>query len=340
VIERSLCVSGRHPRTAWGFIASRSGEEWLLYMVSSENEQVTDADAAAQQAAEVAVELTETSQLQDRRRLTLALNGIARSASKVAGQGTGIARRGTDLARRGMARRGGGIAWQRGGGVAKRGAAAVQRGAWTARHGAGAFGNWLTAQVMAMAPRLTIRDQATLRAQFPGRSEDEIAELLIERAARAAAAVGGATGAWAALPTLPAFPAEVAAETLAVVGIEIKLVAELHEAYGVPATGAPADRARAYIAAWAHRRGFFMVPGGLLLVAGSPMARQLRRRLAARVRRSTFSLSPLFTGAVAGVILNRRETRRLGREILEDLRRRPMISAEQISGQPLTDPRD
>src|SRR5580698_6913408 len=105
-------------------------------MVSSENEQVTDADAAAQQAAEVAVELTETDQLEDRRRLTLALNGIARSASRVAGQGSGIARRGTDLARRGS-----GMARERGGGAAKRSAAAVQRGAWTARHGAGSFGN-------------------------------------------------------------------------------------------------------------------------------------------------------------------------------------------------------
>jgi len=66
----------------------------------------------------------------------------------------------------------------------------------------------------------------------------------------------------------------------------------------------------------------------------------LRRRLAARVRRSTFSLSPLFTWAVAGVVLNRRETRRLGRDIVEDLRRRPVVSAERISGPPLTDPRD
>lgn len=191
-----------------------------------------------------------------------------------------------------------------------------------------------------MGPRLKIRDQATLRAQFPSRSDEQIAELLIERAASAAAAVGGATGAWAALPVLPAFPAEVAAETLAIVGIEIKLVAELHEAYGVPAEGTAADRARAYVGAWAHRRGVFMVPGGLLLVAGSPLARQLRRRLAARVRRSTFSLSPLFTGAVAGMILNRRETRRLGRDIVADLRRRPVISAEVIGDPPLTDPRD
>ena len=97
--------------------------------------------------------------------------------------------------------------------------------------------SWLTGQVVAMGPRLRIRDQATLRAQFPGQSDDEIAQRLIERAARAAAAVGGTTGAWAALPVLPAFPAEVAAETLAVVGIEVKLVAELHEIYGMARRG-------------------------------------------------------------------------------------------------------
>src|SRR6202041_3056129 len=129
---------------------------------------------------------------------------------------------------------------------------------------------------------------------------DDIAGLLVERAARATAAVGGATGACAALPVLPAFPVEVAAETLAVVGIEIKLLAELHEIYGMPAAGSAADRARAYIGAWASRRGVYQVDGGLLLIAGSPLARQLTRRLAARVRRSTFALAPLFTRMLAG----------------------------------------
>jgi hypothetical protein len=232
---------------------------------------------------------------------------VARSAGRV-GRGTSLTKRGTDAARLGT-------------GAAKRGAQAARRGAGTAGRGASLAGNWLAAQVVAMGPRLRIRDQATLRAQFPGRSDDEIAALLIQRAALAAAAVGAATGAWAALPALPAFPAEIAEETLAVVGIEIKLVAELHEVYGVPATGSATERAGAYIAAWAHRRGVFMVPGGLLLVAGSPLARQLRRRLAGRVRRSTFSLSPFFTGALAGAVLNRGETRRLGRDIHEDLRR-------------------
>jgi hypothetical protein len=280
-------------------------------MASSENEHVEETEAA-RKAAEVAVELSETGQPPDRRRLIRALRSVSRSAGYAVGRGAGI---GANLAR---------------------------RGASTASRGAVSLLNWLTAQVIAMGPRLRIRDQASLRAQFPGRSDEEIAELLVDRAARAAATVGGATGAWAALLTLPAFPAEVAAETLAVVGIELKLVAELHEAYGAPAPGNAAERARSYLAAWAHRRGVFMVPGGLLLVTGSPLARQLRRRLAARVRRSTFSLSPLFTGAVAGAILNRRETRKLGSDILDDLKKRgrPIDRGDAITGPPITDPRD
>jgi hypothetical protein len=296
-------------------------------MSSSESMNVEETEAA-QQAAEVAVELSETDRPRDRRRLARALNGVAHSAGRGArvagrgaGRGAGVARRGVGAARRGAGR---GAGW----------------GAGTASRGAASLLNWLTAQVIAMGPRLKIRDQATLRGQFPGRTDEEIAELLIDRAARAGATVGGATGAWAALPSLPAFPAEVAAETLAVVGIELKLVAELHEAYGVPATGNAAERGRAYLAAWAHRRGVSVIPGGLLLVAGSPLARQVRRRLAARIRRSTFSLGPLFTGAVAGAVLNRGEVKRLGRDIVDDLRRRPVVRVEPVSGPPLPGPRD
>ena len=204
---------------------------------------------------------------------------------------------------------------------ARSGARVTGRGMRAARRGMGAGTGWLAAHVVAMAPRLRVRDQAGLREQFPGLGAEDIADALIEGAARASAAVGAAVGAWAALPVLPAFPAEVATETLALVGIEIKLVAELHEAYGLPAAGNAAERMAAYVAAWAHRRGVFMVPGGLILAAGSPLARQLRRRLAARAARSAFSLGPLLSGAAAGAILNRRETRRLGQDIRTDLRR-------------------
>jgi hypothetical protein len=205
--------------------------------------------------------------------------------------------------------------------TAQSAAQAAGRGGRAAQRGMSSAVTWLAGQVEAMGPRLVIRSQQTLRLQFPGRTDGEIAELLVERAGRASAAVGGATGAWAALPVLPAFPVEVLSETLAVIGIELKLVAELHEALGMPAQGSGTDRARAYLAAWAHRRGVFALPGGIVLAAGSPLGRMLRRRLAARIRRSTFSLAPLFTGAVAGAVLNRRETRKLGRDVLADLRR-------------------
>jgi hypothetical protein len=246
-------------------------------------------EAVARDAADAAVELSETDQPENRRRLADVLGGVARH-----GAGTAL------------------------------------RGAGTAGRGTASAASWLSAQVLAMGPRLRIRDRAALRAQFPGRSDEEIADLLVERAARATAAVGGATGVWAALPVLPAFPAEIAAETLAIAGVEVKLVAELHEVYGAPAPGGSADRARAYVASWAYRRGVYTVPGGLLLVVGSPLAGQLRRRLTARVRRSAFSLAPLLTGAVAGVIINGRETRKLGRNIRADLRKRPMGDSPAI----------
>ncbi len=210
--------------------------------------------------------------------------------------------------------------------AAAAGARAAGRGTRVVRQRAGSGTGWLVGQVVAMAPRLRVRDQAALHAQFPGQSAEEIADALIEHAAHAAAAAGGAAGLAAALPVLPAYPAEVVAETLVVVGIELKLVAELHEAYGASAPGNFAERMSAYTAAWAHRRGVFMLEGGLILAAGSPLARLLRRRLIARVGRSAVSLGPLLTGAAAGAIFNSRETKRLGRDIRRDLRRRALGS--------------
>jgi len=199
---------------------------------------------------------------------------------------------------------------------------AARRCAHVTRRGVASGSRWLSGQVIAMAPRLPVRDLAVLRAQFPGRSPEELADALIDGAARASAAVGAAVGAWAVLPFLPAAGAEIATETLSVVGIEIKLVAELHEVYGMRAPGGVIDRMTSYVGAWAQRRGVALAPGGLVLAAGSPLGRQLQRRLAARAGRSIFSLGPLLTGAVAGAMINRRETRKLGRMIRDDLRRR------------------
>jgi hypothetical protein len=247
-------------------------------------EPETQLDDIAQRAAEVASDVTEAKRPQDQRKILAAFTRAATSGARAVGRGTRAARSGAGAARRGI-------------------------------------GTWLAAQVTVMAPRLRVRDQAVLREQFPGQSADEIADALIEGAAHASAAAGGAVGVWAALPVLPAWPAEIVAETLLVVGIEIKLIAELHEAYGMPAPGNFAERMSAYVASWAHRRGVFMIPGGVVIAAGSPLARQLRRRLAARAGRSAFSLGPLLTGATLGALLNSHETRRLGQQVRRDLRR-------------------
>jgi hypothetical protein len=180
---------------------------------------------------------------------------------------------------------------------------------------------WLTAEVLAMAPRLPVRDQQRLRAQFPGLGPEELADALIHGAARSAAVVGAAAGAAMVLP-LPTAPVEILVETMAVVGIEIKLVAELHEVYGMRAPGSTPERMLAYVGAWAHRSGVALAPAGLILVAGSPLRRRLQRRLLARAGRSSVSLAPLLTGTVAAALLNRRETRRLGNDVRDNLRRR------------------
>ena len=244
-------------------------------------EPETEPTEIALRAAEVATEITEAEEPQERRRLMSAFTRAATAGARAAGRGTRAVRR---------------------------------------RAGSGT--DWLVGQVVAMAPRVRVRDRAALQAQFPGQSAEDIADALIDGAARAAAAAGGAAGMAAALPVMPAFPAEIVAETLVVVGIELKLVAELHEAYGAPAPGNFTERTSAYLAAWAHRRGVFMVEGGLIIAAGSPLARVLRRRLTAKAGRSAVSLGPLLTGAAAAAVFNSRETKRLGRDIRRDLRRR------------------
>jgi hypothetical protein len=262
-----------------------------------------------ERVAELAGQISEAETESRRRRLALGLprlaRGLPRQALGLPRQALGLPRQAMGLPRQAMglprlAGRGGRSTWS-----------GLQSG-----------GRWLATQVLAMAPRLPVRSGQTLRGQFPGRTPDEIADALIEGAARAAAGVGAAVGASMVLPVVPAVPVEIGVETMAVVGIELKLVAELHEVYGMRAPGSRADRMMAYVDAWAHRRGIGLAPGGLVLAVGSPLRRRLERRLIARAGRSATSLGPLLTGAAAGALLNRRETRKLGREIRDDLRGR------------------
>lgn len=189
-------------------------------------------------------------------------------------------------------------------------------------------GRWLTDLLIDVTPRIPLRDLATLRAQHPGLSPDDLAETLISGAAKATGAVGAAGGALAAIeftapPTLLTAPAQIAAETLLIAAIEVKLIAELHEVYGAAVAGPARQRALAYLSAWTNRRGInALEPGALRFALGGPAKAALRRRVVRRAGTNLSTLGPLFTGAVAGSIVNHRETRRVGEQVRGDLRRR------------------
>ncbi|MGO9780733.1 MAG: hypothetical protein ACLPKE_06260 [Streptosporangiaceae bacterium] len=253
---------------------------------------------------------------------------LVRRGSDLARRSPDLVRRGSDLARRSpdLVRSGPDLV-RRGSAGTRRGTGVVGRGTRLAGRGVQRGSRWLAGEVLALAPRLPVRDQATLRGQFPGKSPDELADALIEGASRASAAVGATVGIWSVLPVAPAFPAEIVTETLTLVGIEIKLIAELHEVYDMRPPGDFASRMTAFVGAWAHRGGVTLTPGGVVLAMGSPLGRRLQRRLAARAGRSAISLGPLLTGAAAGALLNRRETRRLGQEIHDELRKRSPTAA-------------
>ena len=203
------------------------------------------------------------------------------------------------------------------------------RGGRVAVKGAGYGGRALADRLLVAAPRIPVRSLATLRSQYPGISDSEqLADLLVTGACRASAALGAGVGAAAMLPVPPAMPVEIAAETLAVAAVEIKLIAELHEVYGQPATGNTAQRGAAYVTAWSNRRGIdraaLLKPAGLVAVAvGSDVRKRLGKRLTRSSLRRLPSLMPLLIGAGIGANINRRDTRKLAGEVRDDLRGRP-----------------
>ncbi len=186
---------------------------------------------------------------------------------------------------------------------------------------------WMADTVADIAPHVPIRDLATLRRHFPGLSDDELAERLIRNAARATAGVGAAGGGvaaveWTVTPTLLSAPVLLAAETIAVVAIELKLIGELHEIHRVPLPTAGTQRAVALVQSWASQRGINpMLPGvGVSAVLGTAARRELRDRLLRRFGRNLTTLGPFLTGAAVAGYLNRRATRTLADQLRKDLR--------------------
>jgi uncharacterized protein (DUF697 family) len=187
---------------------------------------------------------------------------------------------------------------------------------------------WMTDVVTDVAPHVPIRDRETLQRHFPGLSDDDLAERLIRNAARSTAgigAVGGGVAAveWVAPPTLLSAPILLAAETVAVVAIELKLVGELHEVYGKPVTGSTGHRTVSLLQAWSQQRGVNpLLPGvGVGTVLGTAARRDLQKRLLHRFGRSLSTMGPLLTGAAVAGYLNRRATNSLGDHVRKDLKR-------------------
>jgi hypothetical protein len=120
-------------------------------------------------------------------------------------------------------------------------------------------------------------------------------------------------------PTLLGAPVQLVTETLAIVTVELKLVAELHAVYGVAVQGPARDRATAYALSWARRRG---AHGFGTAGLGQAARRELQSRLLKRLGRTSMTMAPMFAGAAAGALLNSRETHRLGERLIKDLRRR------------------
>lgn len=171
------------------------------------------------------------------------------------------------------------------------------------------------------APRIPVRDLATLRAQFPGLGPEQIADRLIASAVKATMTVGAGVGAAAMLPVPPAMPTEMATETLGVAAVEYKLIAELHEVYGVRAPGTARERATAYLWSWTEQRGINLLRLSTVGVAlGSRVRGQMRQRLLRRTLRHTPALTPFMVGAAVGAMMNRRDTRKLAERVRQDLR--------------------
>ncbi|MCA1710950.1 MAG: hypothetical protein LC789_04605 [Actinobacteria bacterium] len=188
-------------------------------------------------------------------------------------------------------------------------------------------GRWLGDLVADYAPHLPVRDLLTLREHHGGLSGDDLAEALVSTAARTTAGIGAAGGALAAVevaapPTLLAAPVQLAAETLAVVAVELKLVAELHVVYRRSPVGSRSQVAGAYLISWSGKRGIDLSSGppSLSAVLGTAARQQLRSRVLRRLGRNVTTMAPFLAGAVAGAELNRRETRKLGDALIKDLR--------------------
>ncbi|GAA3486061.1 MULTISPECIES: hypothetical protein [Streptomyces] len=205
----------------------------------------------------------------------------------------------------------------------KKGVPALRQGVRKGGEGAKAALAHLTDRVIDSAPRVPVRDLATLRKQFPGLTPEQLADKLVAGAANGTSTVGAGVGAAAMMPVPPAMPAELAAEITGVAAIELKLIAELHEVYGQRPPGNLKQRTIAYLGSWAEERGVDVTkPTTLNAALGGQMKRELRQQIMKRMVRNLPNLMPFMVGAAVGAVMNRRDTKKLAEHIRKDLRTR------------------
>ncbi|MDQ0793465.1 hypothetical protein [Streptomyces sp. B1I3] len=192
----------------------------------------------------------------------------------------------------------------------------------------------LADRIIDTAPRVPVRDLHTLRRHFPGLGPEELADKLVAGACNATATVGAGIGAAAMMPVPPAMMAELAAEITGVAAIEMKLVAELHEVYGLRPPGNLGQRSTAYLTSWTEERGIDVSrPTTLNAALGGQMKRELRQQIMKRMVRDLPNLIPFMVGAAVGAVMNRRDTRRLAERVRNDLRRQ-QVPWDRLPGLP------
>ncbi len=218
----------------------------------------------------------------------------------------------------------------------------ARESARTAGGRAVASGRWVAGVALDLASHLPVRDLAGLRAHHDGLSGSYLSRVLIRNASIASGAVGATTGAVAASTELhpgtwAVLPAELVVETLVVVGVEMKLTAELHEAAGYSLARDLLSSGPLVARAWSETRGIdptdlarLARPGQSAAIAQTAsdllgrsardqLTEQIRRRLIRRAGCNTVTFVPLMAGAIAGGEINRRATRRLGLSIARTL---------------------
>src|SRR6478609_3281211 len=160
-------------------------------------------------------------------------------------------------------------------------------------------------------PRVPVRDLATLRAQHGGLEGEELADALVRGATAAVGAVGIAGGAAAfSSRKVPAWfvaiPVTLASEAVLIAAIEAKLIAELHEVYGVPLRPGSRTRGSAVLGEWASRRDIDPTdPRSLRVLAGLAVRQRGARGAVSSASKTTRATSAV-VGGVAGASTHRR----------------------------------